>query len=581
MNMSDFTKYVATIQARVESILGQGTPIFTTDVQNLWEIYLDGFATLEQRQYHNCNCCKSFIRKYGHLAYVDNGQLVPLFWDEAEAIDRYKATVSGMVSVLKNASITGVFVSSDKQWGRVFEGGWDHFGFTQPIPYVESPTKAAHQAIAEFSENHKMVMHAHATINQNDVKTAITLLESGSLDYGDKYAKSLKWFYSTYRASNNNLWQLVASAKPGYYNPANGMTGALLEMIAAKTDITKLTASWNDMVSPMRYMRATVDPSDGNLAQAEQIIAKHGLVKSLARRYATLDDIQTFWKSNDTKKVVSGPVFGHLTPKVKKQVIPDLNLPASTMTWENRNDLDLHMITPRGEHIYFADMKSRCGGWLDIDMNRSGETVTPVENIRWDKGAAPSGTYRVHINNYRFHEPSRQPTPFKVEIEADGKIYQFGGTCHGQGTSGNVQIATIVWQPGRTIVTGSTNVTSTVSGGNWGVRPGQWVKVNALAKSPNSWDSDEVRSNHHIMFILQGCKDAANGVGRSFFTEMLKSELHPIRSTLEAFAKNAVIEDAESNSACGLGFTPQVDWNLRLKVMTRDSVREILIDRFD
>jgi hypothetical protein len=99
----------------------------------------------------------------------------------------------------------------------------------------------------------------------------------------------------------------------------------------------------------------------------------------------------------------------------------------ASLLWNNRNDLDLHMVTPAGEHIYFGNKKATCGGWLDVDMNVRGETTKPVENIRWKKGTAPRGKYRVYVQNYAFHG-GRSPTPFRVEIEINGKVRQFDGT---------------------------------------------------------------------------------------------------------------------------------------------------------
>jgi hypothetical protein len=99
----------------------------------------------------------------------------------------------------------------------------------------------------------------------------------------------------------------------------------------------------------------------------------------------------------------------------------------ASLLWNNRNDLDLHMITPAGEHIYFGSKKATCGGWLDVDMNVRGETTKPVENIRWKKDTAPKGKYKVYVQNYRFHDAAA-PTPFRVEIEINGVIRHFDGT---------------------------------------------------------------------------------------------------------------------------------------------------------
>lgn len=104
----------------------------------------------------------------------------------------------------------------------------------------------------------------------------------------------------------------------------------------------------------------------------------------------------------------------------------DVDVRASLM-WNNRNDLDLHVIAPSGERIFYQHKKSACGGWLDVDMNVRGETLKPVENIRWRKGEAPAGTYEVRVQNFRFHEGNTDPTPYEIELEVNGEVQRFKG----------------------------------------------------------------------------------------------------------------------------------------------------------
>ncbi|MED5398411.1 MAG: hypothetical protein VYD41_03670 [Candidatus Thermoplasmatota archaeon] len=74
-----------------------------------------------------------------------------------------------------------------------------------------------------------------------------------------------------------------------------------------------------------------------------------------------------------------------------------------SLMWNNWNDLDLHLITPSGEHIYHDNRKSTCEGELDIDMNFKPTSKTPIENIVWTR-TPPAGVYRIGIRHYKIHK---------------------------------------------------------------------------------------------------------------------------------------------------------------------------------
>ena len=61
-------------------------------------------------------------------------------------------------------------------------------------------------------------------------------------------------------------------------------------------------------------------------------------------------------------------------------------------------------------------------------MNAGGAlSREPVENAFWPAGAAPRGTYRVHVHYYEQHD-STNATPFQVVVSHDGVTKRLSGT---------------------------------------------------------------------------------------------------------------------------------------------------------
>lgn len=99
--------------------------------------------------------------------------------------------------------------------------------------------------------------------------------------------------------------------------------------------------------------------------------------------------------------------------------------------WNNRDDLDIHVITPSGEEISYANKNSKCGGKLDVDANASGNTTEPVENVYWALNSAPKGNYKVVIENFNYHEPTHGEIKFKVQVVLNGKSTMYSGLTSG------------------------------------------------------------------------------------------------------------------------------------------------------
>ena len=113
---------------------------------------------------------------------------------------------------------------------------------------------------------------------------------------------------------------------------------------------------------------------------------------------------------------------------------PELPQPAGTgdiafrLQWEGAADLDLMVVEPSGEKVWFGARRSSTGGFLDVDCNFVTICPHPIENIFWAKGTAPAGTYHYQVALANSHGAAL-PVSFTVSVLHGRRIVT---TKHGE-----------------------------------------------------------------------------------------------------------------------------------------------------
>ncbi len=109
---------------------------------------------------------------------------------------------------------------------------------------------------------------------------------------------------------------------------------------------------------------------------------------------------------------------------------------AFRLAWNGTNDLDLYVKEPNGTIIYFNNKgPTSTGGRLDVDCNADCDAASmcssPVENVFWPTGGAPSGTYEFWV---RWYKTCSGPTPtnFTLTVYVNGAVAQtYSGSLNG------------------------------------------------------------------------------------------------------------------------------------------------------
>lgn len=330
----DYDALRARMQGRFLANAADG-PIFETDAAGLWEAYLDAFPTGERR-YHTCNACRRFVERFGGLVTVaSDGSLEPIMWDRHES-DAFAA----LHDVVRRAKIVGPFLCGESVWGTSVTGTWTHFAVTPPSSLVfRSAIATPNQKMAEKREDFKNISRALGEFKASVVNQVVALLQTDALYRSEKVLGPAQFLAALHAIDakgdrrKNLIWRAIADAPVGFCHPRSSMLGSLLEDLISGSSFDEAALRFKKKMNPSAYQRPQAPPSEGNIDQAEKVVEKLGVARSLERRFARIDEIEALWRPTIADPdVFTVGVFAHLKPNGAASAL-DLKVPEQKITW--------------------------------------------------------------------------------------------------------------------------------------------------------------------------------------------------------------------------------------------------------
>lgn len=299
----DFTPFGEAVARRFDWLSRHELYVVDLNGVDLFEIYLQAFPagtnpTFRQRTEHDCNTCKNFVRRLGHVVAIVNGQIETV-WGGAvsEAAYPYGQVAQTLNAMVRAKKIKSVFRTREHQYGAASSWDstsnvrWSHFvgkiagrhRSTTPEADVGSASSVAHVMRRGLDE-----------IKPSAVGTILELIEAGQLYRGAEHkvlCQAFQRHLAAYREAEDRdvyVWQHCATAGAHFRNT---VIGTLAVDLSEGADTERAVSSYEAKVAPQNYKRPTAVITKTMVDRAVKTISELGLDTALSRRYARLDDL--------------------------------------------------------------------------------------------------------------------------------------------------------------------------------------------------------------------------------------------------------------------------------------------------
>lgn len=509
---------------------GGDGPLFTTDVDpdELWAAWLSGFPA-EERQHHNCHSCRRFLQQFGGLVDIDEDGIIRPAVLVFEAPGTYGGAFDAASKLFQKARVNGVFLSSSPIWGTpsnldAKRGlSWQHLHIVPAKKQIfQHAILSASQRSAELGEEYKMLSRALGELKAEHIRTALSIAEADALYRGEKVEGRLRWLLELHEARTDARHRGVKENLV-WLAVAEAPAGFAHVRSSVIGSLLEDIEAGKSFEAVKRAFDAKMHPLQYQRPQAAPSAGNIAQAEAIVEKMGIASSLRRRFARLEDVKALWTP------PAPKEQ--------------------------PKGEGV-FGHLKPGAKG--SEPMQAKGATLT---FSKFEKTVLP-GAERIEV----FAPTVSHYTAFTVAADAAAPpILQWDSV---------EERNSVAWYTYQT----PSPATS------WALMPGTFVPVTAIALMPNMWRDREgfKHQGQGAMFILAGCKDK-KAPEACLFPETLRSELHSIRATIEAFSKRAPLEGYEEASACGLTIRSEMrpGSTVRCRVLSRGTLTEYTLDRWD
>jgi hypothetical protein len=356
----EFKEFRGLMQAHFAAMTGIYQTLFVTSVDRykLWDTYLDSFPPgtneiFRERREYDCSCCRHFIRAFGNVVAIGQDNKVVSIWDFEVNDTTFDPVVKALSALVKASPIQDVFVTKEKSFGvdhnfEQREDGavhtWDHFHVVLPKQFVTKSTKSEASLMGEFRDVRNVFKRSLDELSKDSVETVLDLIAQNSLYKGEEWQGPL----SKFLALQNEYQRLsgpaelktekdlesavVAEAEKDCFcwrksvevggalgKIKNHSIGVLLSDISSGVDLDVAVKRYEAIVAPTNYKRPKAIFTKKMVEQAQKTLEELGLLDSLGRRFATIEDITVnniLFANKDSLKQMGGGVFAELEREV-------------------------------------------------------------------------------------------------------------------------------------------------------------------------------------------------------------------------------------------------------------------------